>query len=205
MTSETITCHRGPRVASRCLRALGLRRDSWTATTSNREITAARQATACQSRLGESLGPATHFPVRSPSARMFHVPIRRFESVLAGMAASSAARNRSRSSVTAAGRSLMPPAKQTDRLARRDTPKQLESAVREVRQPTFGPYQRPVSGHVSVRGFLCARRAYPSAEIPFSSFPAFVIIPAAVTAAPIHRSVVGMFEMPFVPDVELAQ
>ena len=57
----------------------------------------------CQSRFGESLGPASHLAVRSPRARMFQVPTRRFVSVLAGMTAASAARSRSKSSVAAAG------------------------------------------------------------------------------------------------------
>lgn len=114
VASETMTCQSGPRLARSRLRATGLRRDSWTATTSNRGITSARQAMACQSRLGESLGPASHLAVRSPRARMVQVPTRRLDSVLAGMTAARAARSRPRSSVTAAGGcSVMAPCKQT--------------------------------------------------------------------------------------------
>jgi hypothetical protein len=66
------------------LSAAGLRRHSGTATTSNREMTAARQAIACQSRFGESFCPASHLAVRSPSARMLHAPTKRFVSVSGG-------------------------------------------------------------------------------------------------------------------------
>jgi hypothetical protein len=61
------------------------------------------QLIACQSRFGESFGPASHLAARSPRARTFQVPIRRLVSPLAGMAWSSAALSRSRSSITAAG------------------------------------------------------------------------------------------------------
>jgi hypothetical protein len=49
------------------------------------------QVMACQSRLGESRGPATHLSVRSPNALTVHVATRRFDSIREGMVASSAA------------------------------------------------------------------------------------------------------------------
>jgi hypothetical protein len=52
---------------------------------------------------------------------------------------------------------------------------------------------------------LSSSRTYPCAEVAPSSFAAFVVILATSTTAFIHGSVVGMFEMPFVPNVEFAQ
>jgi hypothetical protein len=63
---EMINLQSGPRLARSRLSAAGLRRDSWTATTSNWEMTAARQAIACQSRFGESFAPASHLAVDPP-------------------------------------------------------------------------------------------------------------------------------------------
>lgn len=72
-------------------------------------------------------GPAAHFPVRPPKARMFHVPTvsvptRRLAPVLAGMTTSRAVR-RSRSSVTAAGgRPIVPPCRQMPGVMQADAP-----------------------------------------------------------------------------------
>jgi hypothetical protein len=52
---------------------------------------------------------------------------------------------------------------------------------------------------------LSSRRTYPCAEVAPPSFAAFVVILATSTTASINGSVVGMFEMPFVPNVEFAQ
>ena len=61
------------------------RRISWIATRSKRETIWAMHATACQSRLGESFGPACHFWVRPAKARRFHVATSRFCSRRAGI------------------------------------------------------------------------------------------------------------------------
>ena len=52
---------------------------------------------------------------------------------------------------------------------------------------------------------LSSTRTYPCAEVAPPSFAAFVVILATSTTASINGSVVGMFEMPFVPNVEFAQ
>jgi hypothetical protein len=52
---------------------------------------------------------------------------------------------------------------------------------------------------------LSSTRTDPCAEVAPPSFAAFVVILATSTTASINGSVVGMFEMPFVPNVELAQ
>jgi hypothetical protein len=48
-------------------------------------------------------------------------------------------------------------------------------------------------------------RTYPGAEITPPSIAAFVVILATSTTALIHGPVVGMLEMPLVPNVEFAQ
>ena len=52
---------------------------------------------------------------------------------------------------------------------------------------------------------LSSTRTDPCAEVAPPSFAAFVVILATSTTASINGSVVGMFEMPFVPNVELVQ